>query len=152
MIQRIQSIWLLLAAITIGCLMFLPTVTSSFNTNQYQVLATGLYQKTATQSLQIKAFLPLFIGTLAVIIICLVNIFNYKNRLSQKRITRVSMVFIIGLSFWFSQYAKQIPGGITNANFGIGLFLPIIALFFCVLALKGINNDEKLIKAADRLR
>ncbi len=152
MIQRIQSIWLLLAAIAIGCLLFLPTVSINFNANQYHVLSTGIYQKTSSQNLQIKAFLPLLISNIAVVIICLANIFNYKKRQIQKTITRVTMVFIISIAFWLSQYAKQIPGGLTNASFGIGLFLPIIALFFCVLALKGINNDEKLIKAADRLR
>ncbi|MBY0244270.1 MAG: DUF4293 domain-containing protein, partial [Sphingobacteriaceae bacterium] len=59
---------------------------------------------------------------------------------------------IIALSAFNSQEAKKIPGGIENAQLGVGMFLPMIAILFSVLALKGIKNDEKLIQSADRLR
>ncbi len=63
-----------------------------------------------------------------------------------------TIVFIIGLSFWCSQYAKNIPGGLENADYNVGMFLPVIAILFCLMAIRGINNDEKLLRSADRLR
>ncbi|TKC05491.1 DUF4293 family protein [Pedobacter polaris] len=152
MIQRVQTIWLLLAAVTISCLLFIPMVTTTAGNIEYQVLATGLYQKIGDVSKQIEAFLPLLIGTIAVAIMSLVNIFNFKNRTNQKRVIMANVVLIIGLSFWCSQYAKKIPGGLETANYNVGMFLPVIAIFFCILAIRGINNDEKLIRSADRLR
>ncbi|MES2416941.1 MAG: DUF4293 domain-containing protein [Bacteroidota bacterium] len=152
MIQRIQSIWLTLAALTICCLLFIPMVTSNVAGVEFQVIASGLYQKTGTTTSQVEDSLPLLISTIAVALMCFVNVFNFKNRITQKRVALASIVLIIGLSFWCSQYAKRIPGGIENANYNVGMFLPVIAIAFCVLAIKGINKDEKLIRSADRLR
>lgn len=83
---------------------------------------------------------------------CFVNIFNFKKRTIQKRICIASAVLVIGLSFWCSQYAKKIPEGLETANYSAGMFLPVIAIFFIILAIRGINNDEKLLRSADRLR
>lgn len=152
MIQRIQTIWLLLAAITISFLLFIPMVTTTVGNVEYRVLATGLYQKTGEVSKQIESYLPLLISTIAAAAMCLVNIFNFKNRTTQKRLIMANVVLIIGLSFWCSQYAKKIPGGLETANYNVGMFLPVIAILFCILAIRGINNDDKLIRSADRLR
>jgi len=152
MIQRIQSIWLLLATITISILLFVPMVTTTVGSTEYQVLATGLYQQTAGVTTKMEAFLPLLISTIAVALMCFFNIFNFRKRAIQKKIIIANVVLIIGLSFWCSQYAKKIPGGLETANATVGMFLPIIAILFCMLAIRGINNDEKLLKSADRLR
>lgn len=152
MIQRIQSIWLLLASLTICCLVFIPMVTANVGGIEYHVIASGLYKKIGTQTTQVESYLPLFISAVAVVLICLLNIFNFGRRTIQKRIIIVTILLIIGLSFWCSQYAKNIPGGLENANYNIGMFLPVIAIVFCILAIRGINNDEKLLRSADRLR
>jgi hypothetical protein len=152
MIQRIQSIWLLLAAITVSCLLFIPMVTATIGTTEYQVLASGLYQKIGNQSNLIKSSTPLLICVIAAALISVVNIFNFSNRNRQKLIARMTSILIIALSFLSSQASKAIPGGLESANYKVGMFLPIIGVLFCILAIRGINNDEKLIKAADRLR
>lgn len=152
MIQRIQTIWLLLASLTICCLLFLPMVTTTVGTAEYYVIASGLYQKVENTTKQIEPALPLLISTIAVAIMSFINIFNFKNRTTQKRIILANVVLIIGLSFWCSQFAKKIPGGLETANYNVGMFLPVLAIFFCILAIRGINNDEKLIRSADRLR
>lgn len=152
MIQRIQSVWLLLASITISCLLFLPMITVNSGSTEFQLFVGGIYQKTAGVATKIESFLPLMISTIAVALLCLANIFNFKNRSNQRRLVIVSIVLIMGLSFWCSRYAQKIPGGLENGNYYIGMFLPVIAIIFCSLAIRGINNDEKLIKSADRLR
>ena len=152
MIQRIQTIWLFLAALTICCLLFIPMVTTTVGLDEYQVLATGLYQKTANETKQIEDYLPLMIATIVVSLVSFGNIFNFKRRTAQKRVIMANVALIIGLSFWCSIYAKKIPGGLEVANYNVGMFLPVIAIFFCILAMRGINNDERLIRSADRLR
>ncbi|MBB2147050.1 DUF4293 family protein [Pedobacter sp. LMG 31464] len=152
MIQRIQSIWLLLAGVTICCLLFIPMVTATAGNTEYYINANGLYQKLDGVSTLLKGSIHLLIMTIAVAVMCLINVFNYKNRTSQKRIAYINIVFIIALSFWCSIFAKKIPGGLETANYNIGMFLPVIAIFFCILAIRGINNDEKLLRSADRLR
>ena len=153
MIQRIQSIWLLLAAMSISCLLFLPIATTTDVIGmKFYILASGLYQELAGVKKQVDSFLPLLISTIAVAIMCFANIFNYKKRKLQKQMIYVSIVFIIGLSFWCSVYAKEIPGGLDTANYDTGMYLPPLAIAFCLLAIRGINRDEALLKSADRLR
>ncbi len=152
MIQRIQTVWLLLAAITISCLLFLPMVTTTVGSTEYLALATGLYQKSGGVSSKIEGYLPLLISTIAVAFMAVANIFNFRKRVLQKQLIMANIALIIGLSFWCSIYAKKIPGGLENANYNTGMFLPVIAIFFCILAIRGINNDEKLLRSADRLR
>lgn len=147
-----QSVWLLLATLTISCLLFVPIVTSTAGSIEYHIVASGLYQKTGTTTSLVEGFTPLLISTIVVALLCFANIFNFKKRAMQKRIIFVTMILIISLSFWCSQYANKIPGGLESANFSIGTFLPLIAIICCLLAIRGINNDEKLIRSADRLR
>ena len=152
MIQRIQSVWFFLAAITMGCLLFVPMATSNFNGTDYFILAGGLYKKTNGTASQMVAYTPLFICNIAFCLICIINIFNFKKRGVQKIIALISIVLIIGMSFIASRYAQNIPGTLENANYAVGMFLPPVAIIFIILAIRGINNDEKLIKSADRLR
>lgn len=152
MIQRIQTIWLLLAGITISCLLIFPMATAPVGTSTYELLATGLYQKTGGQTTKLETYTPLMISTIAVALMSFINIFNFRNRTAQKRLIMGNVVLIIGLSFWCSRYAQKIPGDVANANYNVGMFLPVIAIVFCILAMRGINHDEKLLKSADRLR
>ncbi|MDQ7949935.1 MAG: DUF4293 domain-containing protein [Pedobacter sp.] len=152
MIQRIQTIWLLLAAMTISLLFFLPMVTATSGTTGHEIYATGLYQKIGSQSTQVESNMPLTVMTIAVALMVLINIFNFRKREAQKKIIIASIVFIIALSFWCSRFAQKIPEGLENADYKAGMFLPVVAIFFCILALRGIRNDEKLLRSADRLR
>ncbi|MCY1554220.1 hypothetical protein D9M68_907780 [compost metagenome] len=83
---------------------------------------------------------------------CLANIFNYRNRKLQKRIAFLTIIFIIGLSFWCSRLTQKIPGGIEIANLESGMYLAPLAILFCLMAIRGISRDEQLLRSADRLR
>jgi len=154
MIQRIQTIWLLLATATLILMLFLPIATKELTGSEISVYTKGLIEshslKQETEAY--TPFYPLFMTNIALVLICFINIFNFKKRNLQKRIVVVSILLIGGFAFWCSVYAKKIPNGIEGANFGIGAYLPALAILFCVLAIFGINKDERLIRSAERLR
>lgn len=152
MIQRIQSIWLLLASITLACLLFIPIISTTVGGINYHFITSGIYQEVGSEIKQVENSLPLFIGTLVIALICFANIFNFRNRTLQKRIAYLTVVLILALSGWAYTYATKIPGSLTNVNYNAGLVLPILAIIFCLLTVRGINNDEKLLRSADRLR
>jgi Domain of unknown function (DUF4293) len=151
MIQRIQSIWLLLAAITILCLLFVPVFTANSGETHYTLYGSGLKWR-GSDVRDSSTNLPLAISTILAGLISLINIFNFRNRSLQKRIASLNIILILGLSFWLSQLGRQIPGGLEKATIGAGLFLPLIAIIFTLLAIKGIKSDDQLIRSADRLR
>lgn len=151
MIQRIQSVWLLMAAITLACLCFAPLFTAITTDATYIITAKGI-EKHSSDVIDHTYNILLLASTILSALISLVNIFNYRNRTLQKRIILLNILLIVVLSFWFSQLTKQIPGTLTSIDLGIGIGLPLIAIIFNFLAIRGINHDEKLIKSADRLR
>ncbi|MBB2149522.1 DUF4293 domain-containing protein [Pedobacter gandavensis] len=153
MIQRVQSIWLLLASLTILLLLFVPIVNSHQpDGSEYWVLATGLYLKSDSLSGKVTYFQPLFLNTVAVCMLLFATIFTFKKRSGQKRLIIFAMISTLFLGFWIFDAAKNIPGGIASVNLGVGAFLPLISLIFCALALRGIQKDEQLLRSADRLR
>jgi len=155
MIQRVQSIWLLLAAIVLTIMLFFPILTKDFN-GTYIPFYTGSYIESWDAgefiAMRAESNYPLLITNIAIAIMCLANIFNFKKRSLQKRIIIFTIAAIGGFAFWCSVFAKQLPGGIEGATFGIGAYMPALAILFCVLAIFGINKDERMIRSAERLR
>jgi len=152
MIQRIQSIWLLLASITVFLLLAIPVASSIDGDKEFWIKATGLFQQVNGVVTKITTFTPLLISTIAVGIMCFAVIFSYKKRSIQKRLCIVLMAMVASLSFWTFSYVQKIPGGLANASFSTGIALPILAIAFCALAIRGITKDEMLLRSADRLR
>jgi len=141
MIQRIQSIYLLLAALCMLLMLAAPIETLLAVPTNLEVSGMNLHW-----------FILLFILLTAVILV--LSIFQFKNRNLQKRLCFVAVIFI-GISFLFAFFgaaANVTTIKVIGVVYKWGLSLPLISIVFTFLALTGINKDEKLIRSADRLR
>lgn len=155
MLQRVQTIWLFFATAAIFSLFLFPYLQVLNADGTAKALkVTGVYQDINGQVVQTEPFLALTIGTVILGLIPFVIIFFYKNRKKQISICYLAIAAILGYSFWLVQTAKNVLGSITLelGNYGIGVILPSLAILFIILALRGIRNDEKLVRSADRLR
>jgi hypothetical protein len=155
MLQRIQSIYLLFAALSLYALFFFPLVHNVYvNDKPVTIMVTGLFQDINGQRIHTDFFIGLTVATAIVGLIPLILIFLYKNRKQQIALSYGAMVVIIAFSFWMAQATKGIMGSteIDTHNWGIGLFLSSLSLLFFLLAISAIKHDEKLVKSADRLR
>lgn len=155
MLQRIQSIYLLLASLALFALFLFPLVHNVYvDSKPLTIMVTGVFQDINGQQTHTQFFVGLTIVTAVIGLIPLVVIFLYKNRKLQISLCYSTMLVIIGYSFWMAQMAKKIMGSIEidTHNWGIGLLLSTISLLFVLLAIKAIQRDEKLVKSADRLR
>lgn len=152
MIQRIQSIWLLLAAITLVALFFLPVLTQG---PEHGLYTSGLHQKiTGTDSVGYKveiAKTSIALNAVAALL-CFAAIFIFRNRSLQKNVILAGILVIVALAVTCGLNGQGLPGGIEAASLTIGTFLPVLAVLFCLLALRGIRHDEQLLRSADRLR
>jgi len=152
MIQRIQSVWLLLASVTIFLMLIIPIfIVKDLNAETW-LQGTGIYTESEGVRQKLESISVLMINIIVVGILCLAAIFNFRNRSSQKKVIFGSILLIFSLTAWVYISGNDLPGGIAKAEFGAGAFLPLLALLFCVLALRGIRKDEQLLKSADRLR
>lgn len=143
MIQRIQTIYLFLASVVLGGLIF---VFNLWNTIKGKIFVVDLFSE---EELTFKVVPLMFIASS---ILSLVAIFLFKNRKLQFVIGRIIILinlFLLGLLIYLS---LTLSGETSVSEKGIGMFLPILAILLVVLANKAIKKDEDLVKSADRLR
>lgn len=155
MLQRIQTLWLFLATTVIFALFLFPYLQIlSANGTAKAIKVTGVYENIGGQVVQTSGFIGLTIATVVLGLLPFAIIFFYTNRKKQILLCYLTIIFILGFSFWLAQSAKNVIGDIQLRfeNYGIGVILPCLAILFIILALRGIRHDEKLIRSADRLR
>jgi len=136
MIQRIQSVWLLLAAACIALTVKLPYYSG---TNAKGVAS---YELNATEN-----FL-LFSTTIITALLALLVIFFFKKRTLQLRLCVVG-IFLEALLIFL--YYRQVTT-FTTGTYSLWAILHGLAVILFFLAARAINKDEKLIKDSDRLR
>ena len=141
MIQRIQSIWLLLAAIC------------AFVTYPLVLYVGKLADGSERQFLLGDHFL-LMLFIIALGVLSLICIFLFKNRKLQFRLTVFTIVLTIGYLFlqyvMIEQFKKE--GAIQTGSYKVAALLPLLTIIFLILAARGIYKDDKLVKSLDRLR
>ncbi len=144
MIQRIQTLYLLIAAIASGGFIFVFNLWT--NSAAEKVFALNLFATTST----LQKTIPVLF--LAAAFILLSSIFLFKNRKLQfvwVRIVILIHLFLLGILIYLS---LTLSGETAVSLKGIGMFLPVIVILLCVLANKAIRKDENLVKSVDRLR
>jgi hypothetical protein len=144
MIQRIQTIYLLCAALFSGGLIFVFSLWTEKSAKI--IFASDLINET---SLLIKT---IFFSYLLSALLSVVAIFLFKNRQLQFVIGRINMLinfYLLGVLIYVS---LTIPGEAQVSEKGIGMFIPIIVIVLLALANKAIKKDEDLVKSVDRLR
>ena len=157
MIQRLQTVYLAIAAIALTVAFFFPLITF-INEGQiwFNVFLKG-YQDYSAPKLEISSLtlLPLQIINALSIILAVSTIFLYKNRKLQMKLARLgivlTLVLIALIFFYFANMLAKITSTAPDFN-QVGIYLLLIGLIMFVLANRGIMKDEKLVRAADRLR
>lgn len=157
MIQRIQSLYLFAAAIMISMLLFFP-VADFWGDISYQFSALGFHDLSPeSDSLFNSMFsVPLLAFVICLILLPLLTIALYKNRKKQLLLIRLCIGLIIALLVLvFFYYIPTIEKEINlTADYvsAFGMFFPLMALIFIILAQKGVTKDQKMINSMDRLR
>lgn len=157
MLQRIQTIWLLLAAIVLLGLFVFPYVNYIDLVGLgKQILVTGEYGAVNNEAVKQEGYIFQTVATVVLVLIPLFAIFQYNNRKLQLKLIYLSIILISLFGLWLfisaSSTLSLINQSINAQNVGVGLFLLPISIILLVMAIGGIRKDDKLIKSADRLR
>jgi hypothetical protein len=137
MLQRIQTVYLILALIISGVL---PLVFPLWKVTGDK----GFYFMEST------AYTALFGLSTA---LALLSIISFKKRQQQFVFNRLNMILNLILLGLFVYRSLNLSGeAVAVSEKGIGMFLPIASIVFLVLANKAIKKDEDLVKSVDRLR
>ena len=153
MIQRIPTIYLLLAALFMGGLFLQSADLGEIDTTATTALSELQYYDDQILDIYDQGLLATF--AIVAILFSLVAIFLYRKRKLQILLSRVAVlvVFLFLLMAIYVSYA-DLSTLTVNINFvpKYGLFLPFISILFLFLAIKNIKKDERLVKSMDRLR
>ena len=143
MLQRIQTIYLILTSAVSGGLIF---VFSLWNTLKEQIFVLDLF---FCELLMLRVIPFMFITSA---VLSFVTIFLFKDRKLQFVLGRIIILINLFLLALLIYVSLTLPGETSVSEKGIGMFLPILAILLLVLANKAIKKDEDLVKSVDRLR
>ncbi|MCJ7449553.1 MAG: DUF4293 domain-containing protein [Bacteroidales bacterium] len=155
MIQRIQSVYLLLTTLLSG--LFLKGSFLNFKNNAGDVINInfrGICQTTGENGFDlIEKLIPLSALFILIPVLSIIAIFLFKTRKLQLKATFtliILVIVLIALALYYGvaviqrYHAELVPG--------IKMFIPMLILIFAILAYRGIKKDEDLVKSYDRLR
>ena len=143
MLQRVQTIYLILTSLVSGGLIF---VFSLWNTLKEQIFVLDLF---FCELLMLRVIPFMFITSA---VLSFVTIFLFKDRKLQFVLGRIIILINLFLLALLIYVSLTLPGEASVSEKGIGMFLPILAILLLVLANKAIKKDEDLVKSVDRLR
>ena len=152
MIQRIQSVYLLLVAVLLVVATCLPVgtfvETGGVSLHSFKplglTLADGEFQSTW----------GLFGLLLLSAVVALCTIFLFRNRILQIRMTIFGSLLVIGYYVVFFIFLYVLKQRLDGAAFQMGwaLCLPVICLILDYLSIRAIYRDEELVRSTERLR
>ena len=143
MLQRIQTVWLLMAGV------------AALLTLKFHFYSGLMIQPDSSISVYTKlnGMNPfwLMLTTVAIGVIAFITIGLYKNRTTQLRLCVAGIILEALLIVLYYQIikSKYVPG---QGEYSVTALLHSLVVLFFVMAARGISKDEKLIKESDRLR
>jgi len=144
MIQRIQTIYLLLAAILSLGLLFVFNLWITVDEQAFFAM-----DALKSEDLTVKLIPVFFIGSG---FLSLITIFKFKNRKLQFVLGRLNILTNLILLGFLVYHLLNLSGETLVSEKGIGSFLPIVVIVLLAIANKAIKKDEDLVKSVDRLR
>jgi hypothetical protein len=153
MIQRIQTIYLLVAVFLMALLFSNPIAEIIINNSLYLTLWHNKIISTNTEFAPHSTW-PITVLLSVIILIELFAVFLYKNRQLQIRLCVFNLLLmfgIVGLIYFFTKSTLNSMEGIRSV-FLWPIVCPMIAIILNYLALKAIQKDEKLVHSYDRIR
>jgi hypothetical protein len=152
MIQRIQSLWLFLAAALLLAVIFLPLGIFKMPHGFYECTAFSLTGTEGVEPLQLPVWLIGAFSMLAALL-SFISIFLFKKRLLQIRFTKISLIvksvvllLMIGLFMYFKKGLDAWVG------YGPAVLMPLLGIILDFMAIRGIKKDEDLVRSLDRIR
>ena len=150
MIQRIQTIYLLLVVALGVTLCFVPVVQL---VTPEEAEELQIWELTAFGGAPLQGLWGLALATVLIPVLAFVDIFLFKKRLVQARLNIFTVMLCLG---WYGVLALYI--WLAKMSMGVDWHIlpwasiPLVCMVLTLMATRGILKDEALVRAADRIR
>ena len=147
MIQRIQTLYLLLSTVLVSLLLLLPFAEITKDGAVFLMNFKGIL----LDGTVIQSGIIILLLVVVIVIMHIYAILKFKKRLLQIQVIKFTIWGLLGLfgMFFFIAYST-FSGSVTN--FKISHVFPVIAIILDWLAMRAIKKDEALIRSIDRIR
>lgn len=149
MIQRIQTVYLLVVAILMVVMMSLPV--GSFVASDYTATVFNNLSLVAPDGTADYAPWAMFAILMVSAVVTLGTIFLYKKRMLQIRLTIFNIILLLGYYGTLVTFVFMLKGE-NSFTPSWTVILPLISIILDWLAIRAIGKDEMLVKAYERLR
>ena len=170
MIQRVQTLWMVLTVALVCVVLFTPVVAFSMAGADFRLMSYGITEGPGGGTLLVLGGVesaggvitsPLSICTAVLLalaaLVPLVTLFLYRNRLLQARLLGAEFALLVGgagLLGWsvWSTYRNVVAAMSENFFFSFFPLLLVVAMLANWFAIRGVLRDEMMVRAADRIR
>ncbi len=152
--QRIQTVFLLIAMISLIASIFLPIWVYQDASGQSHELYPLHYtiKNGETLNTQYFPYSVTAIVLIAAFTISFIEIRRFKDRVLQMKLGALNSLFMAGAIAAAVIFSNQMIKTFQGGNYGLGLWLPGLAVVCNLIANRFIRRDERLVRDSDRLR
>jgi hypothetical protein len=152
--QRIQTVFLLIAIISLIVSIFLPIWVYGDPLGQQHALFPLHYSVTekGVRATQYYPYALTAILAVAAITIAIIEIRKYKNRVLQMKLGALNSLFMAGTIACAVIFSNQLIKTFGAGQYGLALWLPGVAVLCNLVANRFIRRDERLVRESNRLR
>jgi hypothetical protein len=152
--QRIQTVFLVIAIISLVLSIFFPIWMYNDPLGQQHKLFPLHYTVTENNAPNVDywPYAVTAILSVAAITIAIVEIGKFKDRVLQMKLGALNSLFMAGAIASAVIFSNQLVKTYNGGSYGLALWLPGVAVLCNLLANRFIRRDEKLVRESDRLR
>lgn len=153
MIQRVQSLFMLISILAVVATFFLPIGSMTDETGVLHMTPYGVQEPESGQKLASNNYF--FYAPLTVALVLTVRaLLAYRNRKSQIMSLKLTFLLFATTFVLMALYVNDVQSSLQGMKFGLGIgfFLPFVAVALNWLAARAIKKDEDLVKSVDRIR
>jgi hypothetical protein len=152
--QRIQTVFLLIAIVSLITAIFLPIWVYQDASGQNHELYAVHYtiKKDGVPTTTYFPYAVTAILLAAACTIALIAIRKFKDRVLQMKLGALNSLFMAGAIASAVIFSNQLVKTFQGGQYGLGLWLPGVAVICNLVANRFIRRDEKLVRDSDRLR
>lgn len=152
MLQRKQTVYMFFALIIMGLIFFFPLLRFiDPDSNTYELIYLGVVN--VEKGNYIVKVIPLTILLAVIVLLLLIAIFSFKNRILQMRLSVFSILLMLGSVGLIYFYSRQVHSKIDGEIFYLyPVIFPVVSAILAFLAFKGVKKDEELVRSYNRIR
>ena len=156
MIQRIQTVYLLLSIILLTIVSFGNPIFYLIGNKIYEFTLFGVFDTVKVEGAKTYSNYPLYLVSILAVILQVIAILSFKDLKRQSLLVKISgllhVLLIFAVIAYYFLHSNPVKTEQTTIQIGNGFYLISLSLIGIILANNGIKRDKKLIDSLNRLR